>query len=290
LRALFFLCLLLLSHFAVHSQSTTQDLPGLGEKKGTLFFYWGYNRSWFSTSNLHFTGPDYDFTLYDLKATDRPTPFGKKYFKLSTFTIPQYNYRLGYHINDRLVISGGIDHMKYVVDPTQPTTLSGVISPNAPGNYAGSYLNEEINLHPDLLEFEHSDGFNLVSLDFEYLQPLFAAWKSRLSFYWNAGFGGFWVVTKTKVKVLGDGLDNDFHVAGYSMAAKTGPRIEYKGRVFLQTELKGGYASLPSVLIKNDDPRIGDHNLTYLEWNVVAGVNLRLKRAKRNRDQDRSNK
>lgn len=284
MRTHFLTFLLLLLVFPFHTQAQTPELPGLGEKKGTLFFYWGYNRSWFSESNLHFTGPDYDFTLYDLKATDRPTPFGKKYFKLSTFTIPQYNYRLGYHINDRLVISGGIDHMKYVIEPIQPTTISGVIKNGISGNYGGAYLNEAIDLHPDLLQFEHTDGLNLVSLDFEYLQPLFAAWKNRLSFYWNTGFGGFWMVAKTRAIVLGDGLDNDFHVAGYSMAAKTGPRIEFKSRVFLQTELKGGYASLPSVLIKNEDRPIADQNLSYLEWNVVLGVNLRLKRALQNRN------
>lgn len=277
--ALILTCLLLLLDTPTKAQSP--ELPGLGEKKGSMFFYWGYNRSRFSTSNLHFNGPDYDFTVYNLTSKDRPTEFGTVYFKPSTFTIPQYNYRFGYFINDRLAVSGGIDHMKYVIDPNQMTTISGVISPDASGNYAGSYLNEPIQLRPDLLEFEHSDGLNLVSLDFEYLQPLFSAWKNRLAFYWNAGFGGFWMVTKTKVKVLGDGLDNDFHVAGYSMAGKTGPRIEVLDRFFILSEVKGGYASLPSVLIRNSDPQIGDHNFTYLEWYMAAGVNFRLKRGPR---------
>lgn len=272
-------CLLLAYGNPTVAQSP--DLPGLGEKKGSLFFYWGYNRSKFSTSNIHFNGPDYDFTVYNLKSTDRPSPFGKVYFNPTSFTIPQYNYRLGYFINDRLAISGGIDHMKYVVVPDQMTTISGVITAHASDAYAGTYLNEPIQLSRDLLEFEHSDGLNLVSLDFEYLQPLFSVWENRFSFYWNAGFGGFWMVTKTKVKVLQDGLDNDFHVAGYSMAAKTGPRIEFLDRFFLLSEVKGGYASLPSVLIKNSAPQIGDHNFTFLEWYMAAGVNIRLKRGTR---------
>ena len=276
----------LLSCLSDVSYSQTMSSPGLGEKKGSLFLYWGYNRSWFSNSNLHFNGPDYDFTVYDLKSIDRPTPFGTVYFNPTTFTIPQYNYRLGYFINDRLVVSGGIDHMKYVIVEDQPTTLSGVISSRASDTWAGAYLNEPIQLQDDLLQFEHSDGLNFVSLDFEYLQPLFSAWKNKLDFYWNAGFGGFWMVTKSKVKVLGDGLDNDFHVAGYSMAGKTGPRIELLGRFFVLSELKGGYASLPSVLVKNSAPQIGDHNFTFLEWYTAVGVNFRL--AGRRKKQDHS--
>ena len=93
---------------------------------------------------------------------------------------------------------------------------------------------------------------------------------------WDFGIGGIWIVTKTKVKVLGDGLDNDFHVAGFTLIGKTGPRLTYKKKIFLSGEIKSGYASLPSVLIKNSEPEIGDHNLLFFEYYVVAGINFRL--------------
>lgn len=250
-------------------------------KKGSMFFYWGYNRSFYSTTNLHFNGPNYDFTLYDLKAKDRPTKFGWVYLNPGTLTIPQYNYRLGYYITDRFAVSLGIDHMKYVVEAGQPTTISGVITPDASTQYAGSYLNEPILLEPDLLAFEHTDGFNLVTLDGEYLLPIYSILDDKIAFQWNFGIGGIWVVTKTDVKVMGDGLDNDFHVAGFTMAAKSGPRIEFCRRFFAMAELRGGYASLPSVLIKNAEPEIGDHTLTFLEYYIAAGINFRIKRNKK---------
>ena len=253
----------------------------LGGKRGSVFFYWGYNRSIFSKSNLHFAGPNYDFTLYDITASDRPTKPGLVYLYPPTATVPQYNFRLGYFINDRLSVSGGLDHMKYVVHQNQEVRISGVITSDASTKYAGTYLNDTIALSPDFLQFEHSDGFNLVSLDFEYLLPISSFWKDRFSLLWNTGFGGIWIVTKTAVKVMGDGLDNDFHVAGYTMAAKTGPRLEYKNRWFLLAEVKGGYASLPSVHIKNAAPEIGDHNLSYLEFYMAVGVNLRFKRPRK---------
>jgi len=40
-------------------------------KKGTFYFYWGYNRDWYSNSDIHFEGEDYDFELKDVIANDR---------------------------------------------------------------------------------------------------------------------------------------------------------------------------------------------------------------------------
>ena len=43
-----------------------------------LYFYWGYNRDYFSHSDIHFHGPGYDFTVYDVTARDRPEKFSFK--------------------------------------------------------------------------------------------------------------------------------------------------------------------------------------------------------------------
>jgi hypothetical protein len=250
--------------------------------KGDFYFYWGYNRSSYSLSNLHFNGPLYDFTLYDLNAKDRPSAITWQYINPTKLSIPQYNVRMGYYFTDRFAISFGMDHMKYVITPDQNTLISGVITSEISEKYEGAYLNEPIQLSDDLLEFEHTDGFNLVSLEFEYLHPIFRQiGKSDFSMKWNAGLGGIWIVTKTKVKVLGEGLDNDFHVAGYTLAGKTGPRFFYKNKFFLLAEIKGGYASLPSVLIKNAEPEIGDHNLLFLEYYIALGLNFKLGKRKK---------
>lgn len=247
-------------------------------KKGTFSFYWGYNRSFFSKTNIHFNGPNYDFTLYDVKGTDRPTPLSLTYINPTTISIPQYNYRLSYFINDRFAISLGMDHMKYVMKQNQLARISGIITPEASQTFQGSYLNDEIKITPDLLQFEHTDGFNLVTVDGEYLLPLPVKMGKNFKSYFNMGIGGIWIVTKTNVKVMGEGLDNDFHVAGFSMAAKMGPRIEYKNKLFILGEIKGGYATLPSVLIKNEAPNIGDHNLSYLQYYFALGINFSLKK------------
>jgi hypothetical protein len=110
----------------------------------------------------------------------------------------------------------------------------------------------------------------------EYLYPLWSSANGKLKFKVNSGIGGIWVAPKTDVRVCGEGLDNDFHVAGFTLTGKLGPRIEFLKRFFLSAEARGGYATLPSVLIKNSAPEIADHNIAFLEYYVVGGVYFRI--------------
>ena len=166
--------------------------------------------------------------------------------------------------------------MKYVITENQQSIVSGVISSEASAKYAGSYLNQEITLSKDFLEFEHTDGLNLISLDIEYLYPIVSWFDQRFKLNTNLGLGGIWVATKTNVKVFGSGLDNDYHIAGYHLAAKFGPRLEYKNRFFLLCEMKTGYANLRSVLIKNEAPEKANHNVGFIEIYCAIGYNFRL--------------
>jgi hypothetical protein len=94
-------------------------------KKGSFYFYWGWNRSFYSPSTIHFSGKTYDFQLYDVVAVDRQSPFDAQlYFTPNKMTIPQYNARIGYYFKHDLQISLGVDHMKYVMLHDQPSTIN----------------------------------------------------------------------------------------------------------------------------------------------------------------------
>ena len=81
---------------AAIAQAPTPPKPHL---KGRWFLYWGYNRAQFTKSNIHFSGPDYDFILHDVVATDEPKGLTlKNYFTPKRIWLPQYNYRIGYFL------------------------------------------------------------------------------------------------------------------------------------------------------------------------------------------------
>jgi len=56
-----------LSNFA---QAPT-NAPTTKGNKGRFYFFWGYNRGYFTRSDLHLNGNNYDFTLHNIVATDR---------------------------------------------------------------------------------------------------------------------------------------------------------------------------------------------------------------------------
>ena len=98
-------------------------------RKGSVFGGWGWNRSTYTQSDISFRGDDYNFTLHNVEAKDRQTPFdAKTYFGLKTVTIPQTNIKLGYFINDHVAVTVGVDHMKYVMVQNQTVAFSGTIN------------------------------------------------------------------------------------------------------------------------------------------------------------------
>jgi hypothetical protein len=248
-------------------------------QKGQFFVYWGYNRAWFADSDIHVYGAGYDLTAYQLKAKDRPSPVSLDYINPSTISIPQFNFRFGYQINDRFSISVGTDHMKYIVIQDQIANISGIIRPEFSEKYQGTYLNTPQKITKDFLRYEHTNGLNYITVEGEYLQPIahFAKRKGKIS--WNFGLGGFVLLPKSDIQVATKGADNRYHIAGYAISGKTGPRIDY-GRFFLSSELKPGYATMPDILINNDAIDRASQNIAFLQYYIVLGYKFRLFKSK----------
>ncbi|MEZ4722837.1 MAG: hypothetical protein R2813_13270 [Flavobacteriales bacterium] len=259
------------------AQSEDSGVKPMPQRKGSFYLYWGYNRSAYTRSDLHFHGPDYDFTIIDAKAKDRPSPWSSEYYNINTLSIPQYVYRLGYYLNDRLCVSAGLDHMKYVMVQDQPAKVKGYISSAASAKYAGNYEGQSVVMSGDFLQFEHSDGLNLATVDVSYLYPLYAMNKDKIVLNWNIGGGGFFMITKTRSYVFDKGQDNKFHLSGLTAHLKAGPRIEFWNRFFIGAETKVGYTLLPWILLDGPEkPQRASHKVAYIEGYGVAGFYFRF--------------
>ena len=150
--------------FGFNQTNPTGETTQKTSNRGRIYMYWGWNRSWYTDSDIHFTGDNYDFKLSDVKAKDRQTPFNvDPYFNIGRITIPQTNLRLGYFITDKIDISLGYDHMKYVMVNFQEAKINGNI--NTGNKYDGTYLNDDIILDYDFLMFEHTDGLNYIDAE-----------------------------------------------------------------------------------------------------------------------------
>ncbi|NBR15185.1 MAG: hypothetical protein EBU01_11515, partial [Crocinitomicaceae bacterium] len=76
---------------------------------GTLDVAWGYNLSSYTKSTIQFVGAGYDFKIAGVKAVDRPSKDIKTYFNPREFTVPQFNFRIGYNFQNKWNVSIGYD-------------------------------------------------------------------------------------------------------------------------------------------------------------------------------------
>ncbi len=164
-----------------------------------MFAYWGWNRGYFSASDITFKGDDYNFTLQDVKSDDKPKPFGIYYFKLDEITMPQTNYRIGYFFKDNFTVS-----------------IDGTI--NTGGDFDSTYINDEIVLTEDFLLFEHTDGLNYINVEvsrFDNLDNWLEFPIKNIDINLTEGVGVGVLYPRTNTTLLGKERYDEFHVSGY---------------------------------------------------------------------------
>jgi hypothetical protein len=251
--------------------------------KGKWFIFWGGNRDVYAKSDIRFTGKNYDFTIQDAVADDKPKGWHIDYINPARMTIPQTNLRIGYYISDKYNVSIGVDHMKYVVRQNQTFNVNGTI--NLPSSevgaaFNGTYNNTPIVMTENFLKFEHTDGLNYVHGEIARVDDI-SKWfklpntdKVQINFTEGLGFG--FLYPRTDSSLLGKARHDDYHVAGVGISAKAGLNFTFFKYFFLQTELKGGYINMYDIktTFSNDDK--ATQNILFFEKTIAFGGIFRL--------------
>jgi hypothetical protein len=232
-------------------KSTSKNEKNTANNKGKFFISWGGNRDSYSTSDVTFKGDNYNFTLYDITAHDKPKGWNIDYVNPGRMTIPQTNFRMGYFISDHYSIAIGWDHMKYVMNQYKVVDYKGYY-PNE-GNYAEVQPGDKLWLTEDFLTYEHTDGLNYVNTEFSRHDDIAKLLKfdlgnpDKIQFNLTEGVGAGVLYPKTNTKLLGKDRHDDFHVSGYGVSMKAGLNITFLKYFYVQGELKGGYINMPDI-------------------------------------------
>lgn len=265
---------------------TIQAQQGWNQKysrKNQIYGHWGYNVSAYSKSDISFVGQNYNFTLYDVKANDRPTAFDfDTYFNPANLSIPQWNLRFGYFFADRWSISIGTDHMKYVMQQNQYAAMEGYIDiPN--GEYNGTYNRQPQKLTSDFLLFEHTDGLNYGSIELEYHGNIYQFNdKHSINYYAGPGFG--LMVPRSNVKLMNYPRYDEFHVAGYGLSGKVGLQAVLWKHLTFNAEWKNGFINMQDILTTGDNPT--DRSMQTFWFTEFTGTIGFVINAKRNRQSE----
>ncbi len=246
--------------------------------KGKFYVYWGWNRGTYSDSDIRFKGDNYDFTLSDVTANDRPTKFGlNPYFRLDRITIPQTNYRIGYFFKENYTISIGVDHMKYVMNADQNVMINGTI--NTGSVYDNVYSNESIKLVEDFLTFEHTDGLNYINAEvkrFDDFSYLFGLNSKNLQINLTEGIGAGFLFPKSNTKLLNKERYDDFNIAGWGVSASIGLNITFLKHFFIQSDVKAGYINMSNIRTTKNTADSASQSFSFIENTLVFGGRFRL--------------
>ena len=275
------LILILISNFTY-----AQDLTAIkytANNKGKFFVYWGGNRESYTKSDINFSGKNYNFTVENATANDKPKGWHIDYFNPARMTIPQTNFRLGYFISNKYAVSIGIDHMKYVMNQNQTAAINGFInldSNNPAAIHNGIYNGNSKVLTEDFLTFEHTDGLNYVNAEMARYDDI-SKWiglpnTDKFQINTVGGMGIGFLYPKTNAQVLSKIRYDDYHISGYGVSAKVGLNFTFFKHFFIQTELKGGYINLPDVKTTFDDADVAKHEFMFLQRIITIGGIFRV--------------
>lgn len=270
MKSKFLILFFIISSVNCLGQESKQD-----KQKDKLYFYWGWNRGFFSKSNIRFTGENYDFNLTKVIAKDRQSTFNfKTYFSPVSFTIPQYNFRVGYFINNHYDVSFGIDHMKYVVVQDQQVEINGYIE-NSQTSYNGIYNQHQIIIQHPFLKFEHTDGLNYFNFDIRRNDHLFRSKKFTINILEGFGLGG--LLPKTNSILLNNERHDNFHLSGYGINFCAALNLRFFELFFIQSEFKGGFIHMPSIRTTNNKMDNADQSFFFGQYNIVFGLVFKIK-------------
>lgn len=244
--------------------------------KGNIYLMFGYTRCAYSKSDIHFvdrsntyypeTGKyhDYDFTIYDAKANDRPD--FDKIKDVINITIPQFVFRVGYYFNNKkdFGIELNYDHAKYVVNNYQTVRVKGTFN--------GTYVDKDTIMDPkNFLHFEHTDGANFWMINFLKRWKLYEPSKNfNVGFVVKPGIGI--VYPRTDVTMMGTRLNNKWHIAGWIVGLESGFRVEFLKNGVFELMGKGSYADYTNVLVLGKGNGKANHHFFTGQLTMTIGA------------------
>lgn len=274
------LILFIFSFFVLSAKFDSTDYKSKKQfsvNENKLFFHWGYNRAWYSKSDIHFHGDGFDFTLINATGKDRQTPFKwVDYFAIQNLTIPQTNLKIGYFFKNKWALSFGVDHMKYVMQTSIYNEISGVI--NVGNTNDGVYAYQDKFLDGGFVLFEHTDGLNYINLEVDHYTTI-KCWtilKKKLAIESNNGFGFGFLLPKTNTTMFRTKHRDDFNLAGYGFSGKSGIKLSLGEYFYLQSELKGGFINMPNIRISSNKSEGADQHFWFTQLNYLVGFSYQI--------------
>lgn len=232
---------------------------------------WGWNNESYAKSDIHFKGIDHQFTLFGVRGTDTqktltPQTLFNTYLNPGRITIPQTNARIAYQFTSDAALALNLDHMKYVVADGQTVSASGQYLQK---NYL---VSGQQYLSPAFMHYEHTDGLNVISIEYEKKYPI-TAMPANLKARFFTLVGAGIVIPKSNITMtmVGQVRNDKFHLAGTNLDLAGGLEVDFSKDYFVRTTYKVGRVNLSDVITSARQDK-ASQKINYQEASLTLGL------------------
>jgi hypothetical protein len=226
------------------ANAQTPDYVG---RKGQLYLSWGYNKEWYTLSNIHVRQESLgnDYTFKNVIGKDKPGWNDKSIFK-QPVSIPQYNYRLGYWFKNNWAIEINFDHTKYQVDQQQLLHIEGKMNFQAVDTYV-------INRGNLMWQLNNGANFFLFNIVHRIQVPKMQYKHFNVSLLMKGGIG--FMVPHVENTILGNNNKPGFQFGGWDVGVEAALRFTFFKYAYLEYCNKAVYARYSNLKIYEGQAR-----------------------------------
>ena len=201
-----------------------------------VYLSWGYNKEWYTRSSVHVSQPSLgnDYTMEHVRGHDHPG-WDEGLFN-KALSIPQYNYRLGFLLDEKRGWGFEInfDHTKFII-ADQNVRIKGLMN-NHPVDTAVAF-NEGNGFYYYL-----NNGANFLLFNVTKRWHLLATRDEKVKVDGFAKFGVGPVIPHTQNQLFGQSNHPGFQLGGWNTGAEGVIRATFFNAFYLEYSNKLDYA------------------------------------------------
>ena len=205
------------------------------ERKKEFYFSWGYNKEWYTNSNVKVNQPSLgnNYVFENIQGHDHPGWDDGIFNK--AISIPQYNYRIGLVVNKEKGIAFEInfDHTKFIF-ADQMAHVTGTLEKRNVDTF--------INFSKPNFYYYLNNGANFLLFNIVKRWHWYAAKneKVKIDFLGKAGIGP--VIPHVENNLFGKLNDQGFQFGGWNIGVEAAVRATFFKYVYLEYSNKLDYA------------------------------------------------
>ena len=234
------------------------------ERKGEFYFSWGYNKEWYTKSNVRVMQPGLgnDYKFIKISGHDKPGWNVGSLLKIP-ISIPQYNYRLGYFFNKKkgLAVEINFDHTKFIFADQNARIV---------GKLNNRQVDTTVAFNPTNGYYYYlNNGANFLLFNIVKRRNIYESKNQnfRFDFLGKAGIGP--VIPHVENSFFGQKNDDGFQLGGWNIGLEGTIKATFFKTIFLEYCNKLDYASYSGLKVYEGKAR---HSFGTYEMILNLGV------------------